>query len=108
MENSNEVNSYEIYSKTVNKLNITVVNIDPTDIDNIIDRLESVTAIDLDKFAGEALFTLNGIIRDARIILDMAYELRSDSHGETQYFGTPLKFSMCLKILKLATIGFKG
>jgi hypothetical protein len=102
MENINEENPYEIYSKTMYKLNITVANIDPTDIDNIISRLESVTAIDLDKFAGEALFTLGGIMRDAKSILDMACELQSDFDGETQ------KFLMRLKVLELATIGFKG
>ena len=106
MENINEENPYEIYSKTMYRLNITVANIDPTDIDSIIGRLKLVMdTIDLGKFTGETLFTLGGIIRDAKSILDMACELcelQSDFHVGQQ------KFLMRLKALELATIGFKG
>lgn len=53
MENINEENPYEIYSKTVDRLNITVANIDPTDIDSIIGRLKSVMdTIDLGSLPG--------------------------------------------------------
>lgn len=61
--------------------------------------------IDLGKFTGETLFTLGGIMRDAKSILDMACELcelQSDFHEGQQ------KFLMRLKVLELATIGFKG